>query len=171
MKRQITAIAVALAVASTLLIASPAMASEPAPAGVSMVIPVAGDGLTAGSQQFGLEGRSRVEVRQVGTSSVVAPSGPIEGKDFSIGLGWYIYVYLDRGDWIYLAGLGYAGASAALCAWLVVTIAGAIACGMAAYIVGSWIIPKTAPPTGYCREFKFSYAGTYSGSKLVKRSC
>lgn len=104
--------------------------------------------------------KSRVEVRYE----------PSDTTHISVGFGWRIYVYLDRGDWIWLAGLGYTAATSALCAALVSSGVGAVACGIAAYIIGSWVIPRSAPPTGYCRELSFYYWGGYSGSKLVRRS-
>ena len=92
--------------------------------------------------------KSRVEVRYE----------PSDTTRISIGLGWRIYVYLDRGDWIWLAGLGYAGATSALCFSLASSgLGNAVACGIAAYIIGSWVIPRSAPPSGYCRELKFYY--------------
>lgn len=99
------------------------------------------------------------------------PMRPAGGPNFTVGLGWYIYVYLNRGDWIYLAGLGAAAATAALCWWLTPTLAGAVACAIAAYIVTFYIIKKSAPARGYCREFKFTYVGTFAGYKTVQRSC
>lgn len=53
-------------------------------------------------QQFGLTGASRVIVTCEPADGSIQPQ-------FQVGLGWYIYVYLNRGDWLYLAGLGYAG--------------------------------------------------------------
>ena len=131
-----------------------------------------------------------VEVRVEGTASaegtisvigrntlreVVQPVPPgydgLVRPQLSAGLGRFIYIYLDRGDWIYLYGLGRTVATIVLCRQLTSTLAGAIACGVASYIVGQWVIEKTAPPRGWCREFKFWYNGGSAGTKLVRRSC
>lgn len=99
-------------------------------------------------------------------------SRPTQRVSASDWAGASIYVYLDRGDWIWLAGLGYAGATSALCFSLASSgLGNAVACGIAAYVIGSWVIPRSAPPSGYCRELKFYYWGSYAGSKLVRRSC
>lgn len=108
-------------------------------------------------------------MRSVQSDGIAASD--LDQPQFSVRLGWYIYMYLDRGDWIFLAGLGYTAATAALCAWLVPTIGGAVACAVAAYVIGYYVINWSAPPYGYCREFKFNYAGTFRGTKLVKRGC
>lgn len=127
------------------------------------------------------EGRTEVshEIGDAGGSTVVfryepgrtqAGGGDVTPQ-FTVGVGWRVYIYLDRGDWFYLAGLGAAGASAALCWWLTPTLGGAVACAVASYIVVTFILNWTAPPSGYCREFKFTYWGAYDGTKLVRRSC
>ena len=90
---------------------------------------------------------------------------------FTVGLGWRVYIYMNRGDWLYLAGLGAAGASAALCWWLTPTLGGAVACAIASYIVVTFLLNWSAPPSGYCREFRFTYGGGYDGTKLVRRGC
>jgi hypothetical protein len=82
-------------------------------------------------------------------------------------VGWYIYVYVSRGDWIYLAGLGAAMATSVLCGWLTPTVGPAIACAAAAFIVTTFIVVLTAPKAGYCREFRIGYADW----KDVRRSC
>lgn len=117
---------------------------------------------------FGLSGESRVVVTQERSSLLRNGSAQ---PQFSVGLGWFIYVYLDRGDWIWLAGLGAAGATTALCGWLLPTLGPQVACAMAAFIVVFWIIARTAPPSGYCREFKFRWGGQFAGTRLVQRSC
>jgi hypothetical protein len=99
------------------------------------------------------------------------PMRPTGGPNFTVGLGWYIYIYLNRHDWIYLGGLSATAATAALCAWLLPTIGGAIACAVASFIIIDYVMRRTAPARGYCREFKFTYAGTFAGYKTVKRSC
>jgi hypothetical protein len=124
--------------------------------------------ISEAEQQFGLTGDSRVIVTCEPAKTHV---GSDPQPNLTIGLGWYIYIYLNRGDWLYLAGLGYTAAAAALCAWLTPTIAGAVACAVAAYIIGNYVIKRTAPPRGYCAEFKFNYWGTFAGYKLVQRSC
>lgn len=117
---------------------------------------------------FGLTGESRVVVKQ--DRSVAHGRGLVQPQ-FSVGLGWYIYVYLNRGDWNHLVGLGAGGAATALCRWLAPTLKGALACFVASYIVITFVFRLSAPPSGYCREFKFTYQGHFAGTKLVKRSC
>jgi hypothetical protein len=166
------ALILAIVTASALLVATPALGAEPVGGGgVSVAAPVPGGKVTAGSARFGLSEGSVVKLRYEGAGGALASAGPTEGVQVSVGLGWYIYIYLNRGDWIYLAGLGYTAATAALCAWLLPTIAGAVACAVAAYIIGTWVIKTSAPPAGYCRELKFNYVGIFSGSKLIKRTC
>lgn len=89
----------------------------------------------------------------------------------SVGLGWYVYIYLNAGNINWLRGLGYTAATGALCALLVETVVGAIACGVAAYIVYTIFYRPTVLPSGYCMEYKFTYAGSYVSRKLVRRSC
>ena len=129
-------------------------------------------GLTEVTVDFGTSGESKLVLRyEPGRPSPLTVNSAAPSPDFSVGLGWYIYVYLDRGDWEFLAGLGYAGATAALCAWLTPTIVGAVGCGVIAYVIGYFVIKWSAPSPGYCRELRFTYSGVYVGSKLVKRSC
>lgn len=127
------------------------------------------EGRTEISEEFGDSGGSRVVYRY-------EPGGPKGGQSevgpqWTVGLGWYAYIYLNRSDWLYLAGLGAAGATAALCWWLTPTLGGAIACAVAAYVVTHYILTRSAPPAGYCAEFKFTYAGTFAGYKVLKRNC
>lgn len=125
-------------------------------------------GVAAVEQRFGLTGGSLVAVRCEPTGS--SPHGI--SPQWTVGLGWYSYVYLDRGDWIWLAGLGFTAASAALCFLLTGALGPAVACAVAAYIVGNYVIKRAAPPAGYCAEFKFTYVTlTSAGYKLVKRRC
>lgn len=104
-------------------------------------------------------------------------SGKARGQElqqtmWTVGAGWSLYVYLNHGDINWLLGLGYTAASAAICALLVETIAGAVICAVAAYAIWSVIVALKKPyPAGYCREVKLSYAGNLKGSKWVKRSC
>jgi len=116
-----------------------------------------------------------VEVRdEKGRLVSDAPSHPSHGTitpQVTVGLGWSIYVYLNAGNINWLRTLGYNAASIALCAILVVTVAGAVACGIAAWIVYEIFYHPTVLPTGYCMEYSFSYGGGYQGSKLVKRTC
>ena len=118
------------------------------------------------------------ELREFAKRLSWSPCSPflrtVAGPDqkISVGFGWRIYVYLDRGDWIWLAGLGFTAGAAALCtALLSGGVASGVACAVAAYIVGTWVINYSAPPSGWCREFKFYYWGGFDGTKLVKRSC
>lgn len=89
----------------------------------------------------------------------------------AVGAGWYLYVYLNAGNINWLRGLGYAAATAALCALLIETVVGSVACGVAAYIVWTIFYRPTTLPPGYCVEFKFTWAGSPAGAKLVKRNC
>ncbi len=116
---------------------------------------------------FGRAGKSKLVIRHEAQPTASGTLNP----QFQVGLGWYIYVYLDRGDWEFLAGLGLAGASAALCGWLAPSVVGGIACGTIAYVIAYLVVKWSAPPPGYCRELKFTYAGLYVGTNLVRRSC
>lgn len=146
---------------------------EPADQGI--VLPVASNpALEETTSHFGLEGRSRVVVVQepvsgamTGFQSSASERDSVVQPQWSVGFGWYIYIYLTRSDWIYLAGLGGAVGSAVLCGWLA-GVLGVVACAVAAYIVFTWIGNYTAPPSGWCREFRFTYIGTPAGSKLVR---
>lgn len=88
-----------------------------------------------------------------------------------MGLGWYVYVYLNAGDINWLRGLGYTAATGALCALLAETVVGAIACGVAAYIVWTIFYRPTKLPKGYCMEYAFTYAGSVHSVKPVRTSC
>ncbi len=108
---------------------------------------------------------------------VIAPSDPVLGApigdspEWTVGLGRYIYVYLNRGDWFWLAGLPRIVATTVICGWLTPTVGPAIACAMAIYIAATPLVAWTAPPSGYCKEIKFWYNGLFAGGKNVKRSC
>ena len=115
-----------------------------------------------------LTGTPVVRTRQ---ATVTGPVGQVCAQA-TVGAGWYLYLYLNRGDVNWLAGLGYAAASAALCAWVAPTIIGGIICGVAAYAIWT-VIQRYAwqVPSGYCVQAKFSYAGHLASTSLVRRSC
>lgn len=117
----------------------------------------------------GLTGEPVVAVRR-GVTTSCAPNQVC--ADVSVGAGWYLYLYLNRGNVNWLRGLGYAAASSALCAWVATTVIGGIICGVAAYAIWT-VIQRYAHqvPTGYCVEAKFTYGGRLAGSKLVHRNC
>ena len=89
----------------------------------------------------------------------------------SVGAGWYLYVYLNHGDFQWLLGMGYTAASAVICSILAPTIAGAIACAVVAYIIWSVITSQSPPWYGYCLQVKISWWGSLSGTSWVKRNC
>ena len=92
---------------------------------------------------------------------------------WTIGAGWYFYVYLNSGDINWLRGLGYRAASAAICAWLTPTVVGAVACAVVAYIIWTIVSPLGyVNNPGYCLEVKLNW-GSFSlaGVKWVKRNC
>ena len=122
-------------------------------------------------EEPGLHHEPVVEARCGG----VAAAGAAVAKPcqfWTVGAGWSLYLYLNRGDVNWLYGLGYTAATAALCVWLTPTIIGGVICGVAAYVIWT-VIQRWAwqVPSGYCVEAKFSYGGSFQGSKLVKRNC
>ncbi len=94
------------------------------------------------------------------------------GTEWTVGVGWNIYLYLNRNDIHWLIGLGYAGASAAICAMLVETIIGAVICAGLAYVVWEAInnYAYLVDP-GECLELKFGYTGAFKGARVVARNC
>lgn len=120
------------------------------------------------------ERRWKIVYEPIGTQgeSTAVVGEPLPQPQFTVGFGWFIYVYLSHGDWIFLAGLGAAAAEITLCGWLTPFV-GPEACAIAYYIVVCWIISHTAPASGYCREFKWTYTAPpiLAGVKDVPRSC
>lgn len=116
---------------------------------------------------------SSVRIVYEGPGSVGKAGDDLLQPMFSVGFGWFVYVYLNRNDWYWLAGLGAGGAMGALASLIgVAGVYGAIAWGMAAVIVGTYLYRWSAPRTGYCREFKFPYTSyVIVGVKDVRRSC
>jgi hypothetical protein len=101
---------------------------------------------------------------------VLAPVAGGGTTAWTVGVGWYVYLYLNPSDVNWLVGLGFAGASGAVCAMLVGTIAGAFVCAAGAYIVWQVITSfYQAIPAGHCLELKFRLG--YNGRKLVRRNC
>ena len=92
-----------------------------------------------------------------------------------MGTGWYLYVYLNRSDWQFLQGLGAAVASTTLCWWLTPALGYAIGCAVASHLITYYVIKYSAPPPGYCAEFKFAWAGLGTlppvGYTWVYRNC
>jgi hypothetical protein len=111
--------------------------------------------------------------------NIVTPPDPGTGgvSNITAGSGWYLYVYLNRGDYEFLIGLGYAGASAAICGLLAPSVLGGIACAVVATIIWGVITSPTvqsrnrAAWVGYCLEVRITYVGTLSGYKFVRRNC
>jgi hypothetical protein len=97
----------------------------------------------------------------------VLPSTPgTVTPQVSIGMGWYIYVYLNSNDISKLATAGASGAAGILCGggW------SGVACAAAAATIVSDL--PTPPPAGYCVELRFVHGTTVPlPPKLVKRSC
>jgi hypothetical protein len=134
----------------------------------SWVLDAQEQGLTEVEQGFGPSGESRVVFRyEEIRPTMKRPLAPT----FRIELGWNIYIYLSRGDWFYLAGLGAAAAAGALCWWLTPALGGAIACAIAVYIISYYVISRSAPRSGWCARFVFRYWGAFVGYSLVRRSC
>lgn len=112
-----------------------------------------------------------------GGSKVVLKYEPAKGSPgliqplWTVGVGWNIYLYLNRSDMFFLIGLGTTAASATLCFWLTASLGATVACAVAGYIAGHYLSSAWAPPSGYCREFKFYYWGTFRSTKLVQRNC
>jgi hypothetical protein len=122
------------------------------PKGQTTCVPIARDG-TVGA---GLP----AEVR--------APTGA--STEWTVGVGWYVYLYLNRSDVHWLIGLGFAGASAMVCYMVGGTIIAAFACGVGAAIIWQ-VINEWAYviPSHQCLELKFRTG--LVGAKLVTRSC
>lgn len=120
-----------------------------------------------------------VEVRPDGTLAPGLPAGvlaPTDGSsvspNFTVGLGWYVYVYLNRNDIQFLIGLGYTAAATAICAWLVSTVLGGVVCAAVAYII--WEIINDYGyliDPGECLEIRFTYAGQFKEWRVVRRNC
>ncbi|MGV1010501.1 MAG: hypothetical protein ACOYBY_18190, partial [Dermatophilaceae bacterium] len=127
-------------------------------------------GISLAAAQSAAAQHISIEVRDAQGRLVTLPKGTASPQ-VSVGLGWYVYIYLNAGNINWLRGLGYTAATGALCALLVETVVGAIACGVAAYIVYTIFYRPTVLPSGYCIEYKFTYGGSFVGSKLVRRSC
>lgn len=160
----------AMAMMATLLQVSAATAAPPAPVETSPIAIPLDDtgGLTEIDAPIRLTGDSRVVVTQERGKKSDSRFSPYA----SVGLGWYVYVYLSRSDYQWLQTLSGAVAMYYVCLW--VTAAGVIpgvACAIAAAIVYYYLTAGWTPPSGYCREFKFTYGGGYAGTKLVRRSC
>jgi hypothetical protein len=90
---------------------------------------------------------------------------------WTVGLGWYIYIYLNRGDWLRLANYSVAAIVAVVVTLLSEDPATAAVAAIIAVYLAEQLGKHTAPPRGYCAELKFYYWGGFAGYKLVKRSC
>nr|MDT0660902.1 hypothetical protein [Micromonospora sp. DSM 115978] len=101
-------------------------------------------------------------------AEVVAPPGA--SAQWTVGVGWYVYLYLNRSDVHWLIGLGFTGAAAMFCYMLGGTIIAAFACGVGAAIIWQ-VINEWAYviPSHQCLELKFRTG--LNGAKLVTRSC
>ena len=90
---------------------------------------------------------------------------------FSVGFGWYIYVYVSRADYLRWTTYGISTVVAIVTALLTRSAVTAIVAGFIAIYIGNYIFSHSAPPVGYCKELKFTYVGNIVGVKNVKRSC
>jgi hypothetical protein len=130
---------------------------------LSKVVPVNGHKIT-------------VEIRDI-DGNLIHPNnggghkpGEVTGQ-ISVGAGWYLYVYLNQGDYLWLLGLGYTAATAALCVILTPSVLGGVACAVVAYIIWSVITSSPPPAWNACIEVKINWWGTSAGSKFVQRNC
>lgn len=123
------------------------------------------------SHEFNL----KVEIRSSAGVNIlnVAPL-PTSGSvtpNFSVGAGWFIYVYLNNSDINYLIRLSSVAATAALAALIVAAgygLTGAVAGAMAGYIIGN-LKPYRYLAPGRCAQFKFLWIGTVPvGANNVK---
>jgi hypothetical protein len=119
-----------------------------------------------------------VRVNQDGTlesglpSEVLAPKPSTVNPQWTVGIGWYVYLYLNESDIEWLVGLGYAGASAVICDMLVETVVGVFVCGAGAYIIWEVVVKQFNTgwiPSGSCLELKFRSG--YEGAHVVKKNC
>lgn len=88
-----------------------------------------------------------------------------------VGLGWYIYVYMNRTDWRRMTSYGLGATIAIVTALLTRSAVIAAVAAVIGVYVGNYISSHGAPPSGYCTEWKFNYAGAHKGTKNVRRSC
>jgi hypothetical protein len=119
-----------------------------------------------------------VEVSPDGTlapglpAEVLAQTSGSVTPNFTVGLGWYVYVYLNRNDIQFLIGLGYTAATATICIWLASTVLGGVICAVVAAII--WEVINDYAyliDPGDCLEIRFSYAGQFKGARVVRRNC
>lgn len=100
------------------------------------------------------------------TSGIKSPG--VISPQATVGVGWYIYVYLNAKDVKALLTGGAATAASMIC-----SPGGPIASGACATVAGLIVLNlPTAPPAGYCVETRFSFPNIrHDGAKLVKRTC
>jgi hypothetical protein len=91
---------------------------------------------------------------------------------WTVGIGWYVYLYLNSADVNFLASVGFDVAAGILCGMLTATLAAGIVCGVGAAFVYEWIVKayvnRWVPP-GYCLELKFRNG--LEGVKVIQRNC
>lgn len=104
---------------------------------------------------------------------VVLGSGQVVQPYWTVGAGWYLYLYLNSGDITWLISKGYVAGTAAICALLLPSIGGAVACALAAAVVWDAIQPYAGVnKPGYCLEVSLWW-GTFAlhDVKWVQRNC
>lgn len=120
---------------------------------------------------------AEVALLQRATKSVLPSASGGMTPQARIGLGLFIYVYLNQRDVNTIMQGGITAAGTLLC-----TPGGAVAaaaCGVMASLIAEQITASRAMtiPAGHCLEMRFSYAGVlgrtviFSGSKFVRTSC
>lgn len=140
------------------------------------LVAAAASGATESTFYFGVNGQSKIVIR---TESVPAPGlvgvntvrSAGASPQWNVGFGKFIYVYLSRDDFFYIANMALTAALSYVCWLLVESGVGTVACAIAALLVTTYIVNKYAPPVGYCKEFKFGYNGSREDMKNIQRVC
>lgn len=170
------AVALALALVSTLLVSSPATArpkDDDQASGFPVVerIERDDDGVTVWFEGDDDPVRWEPKVVAVDEGRPATDEGVVTPM-WTVGVGRGIYLYLNNGDVQWLRGLGFTAASAVICAMVATTVLGGVACAVVAYAVWSVIAAYTRPiPSGRCLEIRLNYTGTLNSSRLVTRNC
>ncbi|MDD7384149.1 MAG: hypothetical protein SPI12_06410 [Actinomycetaceae bacterium] len=90
---------------------------------------------------------------------------------FSVGVGWYLYIYLTPNDWNFLTSAGARAVSSAMCSLAGGGPVGGVACGTLGSIIGSYIGSKTGPKGNQCAEIKLRVGTNPVGYKIFNKTC
>ncbi|PWF27264.1 hypothetical protein [Ancrocorticia populi] len=101
---------------------------------------------------------------------VESPEGVV-GPQFSVGVGWYIYLYLTPRDWNFVTSVGWAGAGGGLCTLVGGGLIGGVSCSTVGGAIGWKLSDKTGPKGNQCAEVKVRVGYKPVGYKIFKKSC